>query len=92
MHYICNGHPFVSLKVSSKTYEYIAIWNWTNITFNNGHQATLSQPLEQMVTPYLWIKLCIFQLLIWTHQPWIVLTNNLCMTHGMMGVCSRFKT
>jgi hypothetical protein len=32
----------------------------TNIMFNNGHHAMLSQPLKQMVTPYLWIEFCVF--------------------------------
>jgi len=31
-----------------------------NIMFNNGCHAMLSQPLEQMVVEYLWIKVCIF--------------------------------
>jgi hypothetical protein len=31
-----------------------------------------------------------FWLLVWTHWPWITLTN-LCAIHGMMGFCNRFK-
>jgi hypothetical protein len=31
-----------------------------------------------------------FQLPVWTHPSWIASTN-LCVIHGMMGVCSRFE-
>jgi hypothetical protein len=31
-----------------------------NITFNNECYVILSQPLEQMVIPYLWIEFCVF--------------------------------
>ncbi len=67
------------------TYEYIATWT-------NKHSVQQWTPCNVVPTIKTngesnsvssWLP-------IWTHPPWIALTN-MCAIYGMMGVCNRFK-
>ncbi len=62
-----------------------------NITFNNQHFPTLSQPSKQMVVPFLWMEFCILST-ISLDALTLDCFCNFCTIHGMMGVYSRFGT
>ncbi len=89
MHYICNEHPFAP---------HLCQWNlWIHCHLN---KQTLHSTMDVMqhcpnhhnkwLFPICELNSASFQLHVWTHPPWIVLTN-LCTIHGMTRVCSRFE-
>jgi hypothetical protein len=88
MHYIGNEHPFVLYLCQLNLWIHRHLDKQTLCSTMNIVQCSNHQ--NKWLFHICESNFVSFWLFVWTHPPWIALTN-LCAIHGIMKICSRFK-